>query len=172
MRLGEVTAQQVEREGVAGDVFDEVLEFDCGSPDAEGFQKFDAGGGGEVLQFQHRCGGVAEGRQVGHSLAGGHQAEAGIALGQAPEQGSQCGITELAGQRTGRVLQRLQAVEDEQSAALRGELSEALAFCHAPALLAARSGSPKNSRASLKNRSAEAALAAPAASPSRRVPWL
>jgi hypothetical protein len=50
VRLGEVTAQQVDREGVAGDVFDEALEFGFGSPDAEGFQQFDAGGGREVLE--------------------------------------------------------------------------------------------------------------------------
>jgi hypothetical protein len=70
--------------------------------------------------------------------------------------------------RRGRVLQRLEAVEEEQAAPLAGEAGQALAFLERTEGLAAKTlstSSPKKLRASLTKKSEEAASYS-------RVPWL
>ena len=88
-----------------------------------------AGVAGQAQQLHLRRGGLPERLQVRERIPGGDDAQAVAGGGQALEQRGDALVLELARRgRGGRVLQRLEAVEDEEAAPLAHEAGEALAF--------------------------------------------
>ena len=128
-----------------------------------------AGCPGQAQQLHLRRGGLPERPQVRERIPGGDDAQAVAGGGQALEQRGDALVLELARRgRGGRVLQRLEAVEDEEAAPLADEAGEALAFLERAGGAGGEclsASSPKKVRASLRNRSEEAASCS-------RVPWL
>ena len=72
--------------------------------------------------------GVAGGGEIGDGFAGGDEAEAAPGALQTGEEGAQRIVLQLALLRPGRMLERLQAIEDEQGAVPRDERGEARAL--------------------------------------------
>src|SRR5688572_12376394 len=84
---------------------------------------------GEAQQFHLRRSGLPERLQVRERIAGGDDAQAATGGSQAFQQRGDALILELARRgRGGRVLQRLEAVEDENAAPLADDAGEPLAF--------------------------------------------
>ena len=136
------------RERVAFHVFDQFLEFAdlltvlvavverhvrgrC--LHAEGFEQMHAGFAGQAQQLLLRHGGLPERLQVRERIPGGDDAQAVAGGGQAFEQRGDALVLELARRgRGGRVLQRLEAVEDEEAAPLAHERARRWPFSNAP----------------------------------------
>ncbi len=125
----QVTAEEDERERVAFDVFHQCLEFLRRAAHAEGSEQVHAGVAGQAQQFHLRRSGLPERAQVRQRIAGGDEAQAVAGGGEAFKQRGDALVLELVGRgRGGRVLQRLETVEDEQGVPLADDGGEALAF--------------------------------------------
>src|SRR4051812_45760761 len=81
---------------------------------------------GQAQQRHLRRGGLPEGLQVRQRRPGGDDAQAVAGGGQAPQERGDALVLELA--RSGRVLQRFEAVQDKQAAPLAYDVSEASSF--------------------------------------------
>ena len=128
--LLEKAAHDLQGEGVAVDFLDQVFELLLGANhDPELAQQGHAGGFAQARKLMLRGSGLPEGAQVGDGVARGNQAQAVAAGGQPLEQGRDALVLELARRgREGRVLQRLQAVENEQGPPLAHERGQPPAF--------------------------------------------
>ena len=128
----EIAPEQRDGQGVAPDLAARRLELGvllaygrrAGARDAEAMQQPRAVGLTEVAEIvrEHPARGVIRGalvfREVPDGLAGGDDAEPGLAgAGQRPQERLHAGGTQLAALRPGRMLERLEAVEDEQGSA-------------------------------------------------------
>ena len=107
-----------------------------------------------------------EGAQVGDGIPGGDDAQAAAGGGQPFEQGGEALVLEFARRgRGGRVLQRLQAIEDEQRPPLADELGQPPAFVERALRTARHLPVAEEGEGLLRNKSDEAAVCS-------RVPWL
>ena len=112
----QVIAQQVQVVGMAVEPFDRLVEFPVRAEDPELPQQGAGGGGIERMQGVTQAGaaGVLEGDQVRNVGAAGQDAQARIVHGQSAQQGLHRRVLELAAEATGRLLERLQAVEHQE----------------------------------------------------------
>jgi hypothetical protein len=84
--------------------------------------------GGEMLERDALHRGADELFEVIHRQAGGEEAQSGVVAGQRPQQVAETGVFETAPHLARGILQRLQAVEDQEGRLLPDQFGQALAF--------------------------------------------
>jgi hypothetical protein len=127
--VAKVSAKQIQGERVAFHLLHQRLELLLRARHPERAEQRHASIWRKAQEVHHRGGGLPIGAQVRDRIAGGDNAETFVVGGEPLEQGGEARVLEFARRgRGGRVLQRLQTIEDEQRPPLAGELGQPPAF--------------------------------------------
>jgi hypothetical protein len=115
--VAEIGSQQVQRQGVAEDLFHRMLHFGALAVHAQRLEQFDARRDGKLVEGVGDDPRGVTGLQFGQLLAGGDQQQALVVDGQGADQRGQAAVLQPAAVHHRQILQRLQPVEDQQRAA-------------------------------------------------------